>query len=171
VAIRQVLCGNKTPGLSTRDVGNNKKRAIPDHTSSHEIMVLNQVTTTATTATTTTTTTTTTTINHHHHYYFVGATVNDKSWPVFFFLFLNHTQSVGLFVWRIRPPQGRYVHTGHHKTQNKRSQASTPRVGIAPTTPMFGRAKTVHALDRAATVTTWTQILSRSASHQTSGSV
>jgi hypothetical protein len=28
-----------------------------------------------------------------------------------------------------------------------------PQVGFEPTIPVFGRAKTVHALDRAATVT------------------
>jgi hypothetical protein len=37
-------------------------------------------------------------------------------------------------------------------TQNKRTQASMPGVGLEPTIPVFERAKTVHALDRAATV-------------------
>jgi hypothetical protein len=37
-------------------------------------------------------------------------------------------------------------------TLNKRTQTSIPRVVFEPTTPMFERAKTVHALDRAATV-------------------
>jgi hypothetical protein len=32
--------------------------------------------------------------------------------------------------------------------QNKRTQPSMPRVGFEPTTPMFERAKTVHALDQ-----------------------
>jgi hypothetical protein len=38
------------------------------------------------------------------------------------------------------------------QTQNKRTQTSMPRVGFEPTTPVFERAKTVHALERAATV-------------------
>jgi hypothetical protein len=38
------------------------------------------------------------------------------------------------------------------ETQNKRTQTSMPRVKFEPTTPAFERAKTVHALDRAATV-------------------
>jgi hypothetical protein len=37
-------------------------------------------------------------------------------------------------------------------TQNKRTQTSMPRVGFELTTPVFERAKTVHALDRATTV-------------------
>jgi hypothetical protein len=37
-------------------------------------------------------------------------------------------------------------------TQNKCTQTSLPRVGFELTTPMFERAKTVLALDRAATV-------------------
>jgi hypothetical protein len=42
-----------------------------------------------------------------------------------------------------------------HRTtqkQNKRTQTSIPRVGFEPTTPEFKREKTVHVLDRAATV-------------------
>jgi hypothetical protein len=41
-----------------------------------------------------------------------------------------------------------------HKTtqiQNKRTQTSMPRVGFQPTIPVFERAKTDHALDRAVT--------------------
>jgi hypothetical protein len=42
----------------------------------------------------------------------------------------------------------------HRTTQtvNKRTQACMPRVGFEPTIPVFERAKTVHALDRAASV-------------------
>jgi hypothetical protein len=36
--------------------------------------------------------------------------------------------------------------------QNKRTQTSMPQVGFEPTIPVFERAKTVYALDRAATV-------------------
>jgi hypothetical protein len=38
------------------------------------------------------------------------------------------------------------------QTQNKRTQKSMPQVGFEPTIPVFERAKTVHALGRAATV-------------------
>jgi hypothetical protein len=37
------------------------------------------------------------------------------------------------------------------QTQNKRTQISMTRVEIEPTIPVFERAKTVHALHRAAT--------------------
>jgi hypothetical protein len=49
-------------------------------------------------------------------------------------------------------PVARSLHT--HKTtqtQNKRTQTPMPSVGFEPTTPAFEKAKTVHALDRAAT--------------------
>jgi hypothetical protein len=38
------------------------------------------------------------------------------------------------------------------QTQNERTQTSMPRVGFELTIPVFQREKTVHALDRAATV-------------------
>jgi hypothetical protein len=38
------------------------------------------------------------------------------------------------------------------QTKNKRTQTSMPWVGLEPTTSEFERAKTIHALDRAATV-------------------
>jgi hypothetical protein len=38
------------------------------------------------------------------------------------------------------------------QTQNKRTQTSMSRVEFVPTNPFFERAKTVHALDRAATM-------------------
>jgi hypothetical protein len=38
------------------------------------------------------------------------------------------------------------------KTQNKRTQTAMPLEGFEPTIPEFERAKTVHALDRAAAV-------------------
>jgi hypothetical protein len=38
------------------------------------------------------------------------------------------------------------------QTQNKLTQTSMPQVGFEPTSPVLERAKTVHALDRAATV-------------------
>jgi hypothetical protein len=36
------------------------------------------------------------------------------------------------------------------QSQNKRTQTSMRLVGLKPTTPVFERAKTVHALERAA---------------------
>jgi hypothetical protein len=58
---------------------------------------------------------------------------------------------------------GRTLWTGDHtvarplpahrtaETQNKNTQTSMPHAGFEPTIPVFQRAKTVHALDRAAT--------------------
>jgi hypothetical protein len=46
-------------------------------------------------------------------------------------------------------PQPRHRTT---QTQNKRTQTFMPQVGFEPTIPVFKRAKTVHALDRAPTV-------------------
>jgi hypothetical protein len=63
----------------------------------------------------------------------------------------SYTQSVGLLGRRISPSHGRYLHTGQHK-QNKRTQTSMPWVKFEPTIAVFKRAKTVHALDRTATV-------------------
>jgi hypothetical protein len=62
--------------------------------------------------------------------------------------FLNLRYSVGLLGRVISPSQGRYV----TQTQNTRTQTSMFRVGFEPTSPAFERAKTVHALDRAAIV-------------------
>jgi hypothetical protein len=62
--------------------------------------------------------------------------------------FLSLRQSVGLLGQVISPSQGRYV----TQTQNKRKQTSMPREGFEPTIPASERTKTVHALDRAATV-------------------
>jgi hypothetical protein len=63
-----------------------------------------------------------------------------------FFSFSIYTQSVGLLDGG---PARRKAAT---YTQNKRTQTFMPRVGFEPTTPVFERAKTVYALDRAATV-------------------
>jgi hypothetical protein len=52
----------------------------------------------------------------------------------------NHHFAMTLFIHRTT------------QTQNKSAQTFTPRVGFKPTTPVFKRAKTVHVLDRAATV-------------------
>jgi hypothetical protein len=57
--------------------------------------------------------------------------------------FLNLRHSVGLLGRVISPSQGRYL---------AQTQTSMPRVEFEPTIPAFERTKTVHALDRAATV-------------------
>jgi hypothetical protein len=63
----------------------------------------------------------------------------------------SFTQSVGLLRSEISPSQGRYIHTEQHK-HNKRTQTPMPCVGFEPTIPASERAKTVDALDSAATV-------------------
>jgi hypothetical protein len=67
-------------------------------------------------------------------------------WILAAFSVSKSIQSVGLLGRGISPSQGRYVHTEQHK------QTSMTWVGLEPTIPVFLRAKTVHALDRAATV-------------------
>jgi hypothetical protein len=74
-------------------------------------------------------------------------------WNVLFhFSFLILRQSVGLLGGGIglSPTQD----TGQHK-QNKRTQASIPWMGFEPIIPVFERVKTVHVLDRAATLIGW----------------
>jgi hypothetical protein len=73
-----------------------------------------------------------------------------EPWPLFQFLDL-FTQSVGLLGRGNSPSQGRYLHTGQHK-QNNRTQTPMPQVEFEPMIPVFERAMTVHALDRVATV-------------------
>jgi hypothetical protein len=65
------------------------------------------------------------------------------------------SQTVGLTGRVISSSQGRYLNTGQHKHRIKAYtyQTSMPWVGFEPTIPAFERAKTVHALDRATTVT------------------
>jgi hypothetical protein len=60
-------------------------------------------------------------------------------------------QPFGLLGLGISPSQGRYLHITT-QTQNKRTHTPMPRVGFQPTIPVFERAKTVHALNRTATV-------------------
>jgi hypothetical protein len=50
-------------------------------------------------------------------------------------------------------PVARPLPTQDKQRENKRRQASIPLAGFEPTIPVFKRAKTFHALDRAATVT------------------
>jgi hypothetical protein len=57
----------------------------------------------------------------------------------------SFTQSVVILERGIRPSQGRYRHRGQHKHR-------IPQVGFESTTPVFERAKAVHALNIASTV-------------------
>jgi hypothetical protein len=74
---------------------------------------------------------------------FVGA------WPLFSFLILH---TVGRTPWTGDEPVAWSLPTHRTQTQNERTQTSMPRVWFEPTTPVFGRAKTVHALDRTSIV-------------------
>jgi hypothetical protein len=64
------------------------------------------------------------------------------------------TQTVGLLRRVISPLQGRYLNTGQHKHRINAytHQTTMPWVGFEPTIQASERAKTVHDLDRAATV-------------------
>jgi hypothetical protein len=72
------------------------------------------------------------------------------------FQFRNHfSQTVGLLGCLISPSQGRYLNTGQHKHRIKAytKQLSLLWVGLELTITASERAKKVHALKRAATVT------------------
>jgi hypothetical protein len=64
--------------------------------------------------------------------------------------FLIYTQSLGLLELGISQSQGRYLHAEQYK-HNKCTQTSMPPKRFDPLIPVFERAKTVHALDRATT--------------------
>jgi hypothetical protein len=66
-----------------------------------------------------------------------------------FFSFLIHRQSSGLCGQGISPSQGRYLHTEQHKHRINTEKHPWARLKFEPTIPVFERAKTVHALDRA----------------------
>jgi hypothetical protein len=69
-----------------------------------------------------------------------------------FFSFLIF-YTVGTTLWTGDQPVARPLPTHRTtQTQNKRTQIHMPRVRFEPTIPMFELAKTVHALDRAATL-------------------
>jgi hypothetical protein len=74
-------------------------------------------------------------------------------WPLFSFLI--YSQSVGLLGRVISPSQGLYLYTGHHKHRinTYTHQISMLWVGFEPTITASEPAKTVHDLDRSATVT------------------
>jgi hypothetical protein len=69
-------------------------------------------------------------------------------WPIYSFLILY---TVGRNPWTGGQTVARPIPT-HRTTQteNKRTQISMPRLRFESTIPVFERAKTVHALDRAA---------------------
>jgi hypothetical protein len=65
--------------------------------------------------------------------------------------FRNLVYTVGRTPWASNRPLARPLPTRRTtQTQNKRTQTSMSRVEFEPTIPAFKRAKTVHALDRAA---------------------
>jgi hypothetical protein len=68
-----------------------------------------------------------------------------------FFSFLICTKAAGLLGRGISPSQRHYLHRTT-QTENKRIQTSMRWVGFQPTIPVFKRAKTLHALDRTATL-------------------
>jgi hypothetical protein len=73
-------------------------------------------------------------------------------WPLPLFQFLN-PYTVGRTPWTGDQPVARPLPTRRTtQIRNKRTQTSMPRVGFEPTTPVFERAKTVHALDSVAFV-------------------
>jgi hypothetical protein len=69
--------------------------------------------------------------------------------------FLDHFTDGRLLGRVISSSQGFYLNTGQHKHRINAytHQTSMPYMGFEPTTPASERAKTVHALDRSATVT------------------
>jgi hypothetical protein len=71
-------------------------------------------------------------------------------WPLFQFLDPN---TVGLLERRISPSQGLCTYTGEHKHRiNAHKHTVMPWVEFEPTILVFELEKTVHAVDRAATV-------------------
>jgi hypothetical protein len=73
-----------------------------------------------------------------------------EPWPIFQFPVLC---VVGMTPWTSDQPVERPLPT--HRTtqaQNESTQTSMPPMGFEPTISAFERAKTVHALDRAAAV-------------------
>jgi hypothetical protein len=67
-------------------------------------------------------------------------------WPIFQFLNPVHSRTI----WKGEQLVTRPLPI--HRTQNKRTQTSMPRMGFEPKIPVCELAKSVHALDRVATV-------------------
>jgi hypothetical protein len=74
---------------------------------------------------------------------------------LWFFSFMIILQIVGLLGRVISSSQGLYLNTGQHKHKINAyaHQTLVPFVGFQPTIPASERAKTVHSLERSATVT------------------
>jgi hypothetical protein len=73
--------------------------------------------------------------------------------PSLFFSFVIIFYTDGRTPWTSDQPVARPLPTHRTtQTQNKRTQTSIPWMRFEPTIPAFEGAKTVHALDRAATV-------------------
>jgi hypothetical protein len=91
-----------------------------------------------------------------HFIFFSSITLPPHSGPRPLIQFCNHfSQAVGLFGRVISPSKGLYLNTGQHKHRINAytPEISRPWMGFEPTIPACERAKTVHALDRADTVT------------------
>jgi hypothetical protein len=93
-------------------------------------------------------------LTYTHNIFFMALPAHSGPRPLI--QFRNHfSQTVGLLGRVISPSQGRYLNTGQHKHRINAYTYQTykPRVRFEPTIPASERAKTIHALDRAATVT------------------
>jgi hypothetical protein len=88
------------------------------------------------------------------HLFFMDLPAHSGPWPLI--QLRNHfSQTIGLLGREISSSQGRYLNTGRHKHRINADthQTSMPYVGFEPMISESQRAKTVHALDRAANVT------------------
>jgi hypothetical protein len=74
-------------------------------------------------------------------------------WTSAYFSVSRSTYTVGRTPWTGDQPVARPLPALRTaQTQNKRTPTSVPQMGFEATIPVFERAKTVHALDRAAPV-------------------
>jgi hypothetical protein len=92
-------------------------------------------------------------LDHHNNFFSLAL---QPPWALASsFSFMIILQTVRLLRRVISPSQGLYLNTGQHKHRVNiyTHQTSIPWVGLEPTIPASQRTKTVHALDRSATVT------------------
>jgi hypothetical protein len=77
--------------------------------------------------------------------------------PWSLFLFRNPIHTAGRTPWAVDQPVARPL-PAHRRaqTQNRRTQTFMPRVGFEHTISAFGQKKTVHAIDYAATICSFT---------------
>jgi hypothetical protein len=73
-------------------------------------------------------------------------------WPLIQFLDPIHSRYDSLDGGSARRNAAIYTQNNINTEKTRTIQTSMPRVGFEPTIPAFERAKTVHVLDRAATV-------------------